>query len=242
MAGAAARSSEGPQRVPQRGLLSIGQVLARLSPDFPDVSPSKLRFLEEQRLICPARTESGYRKFSPSDLERLRLILSLQRDQYLPLKVIRKYLSELDSGLNPALPGSGQPSTPTGPIATILSTERRWRRDELIRLSGATPALLQEAVSAGLITAADVFGDDAMTVLRALVELQSAGIEPRHLRSYRSAAEREIGLIEGAVAATGRKSEPGSRAQAQEKARELAEQLDIIRSSVFRGAVARHTV
>jgi DNA-binding transcriptional MerR regulator len=240
MAGAAARSNEGPQRVPQRGLLSIGQVLARLSPEFPDVSPSKVRFLEEQRLICPARTESGYRKFSPTDLERLRLILSLQRDQYLPLKVIRKYLTELDAGTNPALPGSG--ATPTGPITTILGSEKRWRREELIRLSGATPTLLQEAVSAGLIMAADVFGEDSMTVLRALVELQGAGIEPRHLRSYRSAAEREIGLIDGAVAATGRRNDPSGRAHAQEKARELAEQLDIVRSSVFRAAVARHTV
>lgn len=240
-AGAAARSDLGPQRVPQRGLLSIGQVLARLSPDFPDVSPSKLRFLEEQRLISPARTESGYRKFSAADLDRLRLILTLQRDQYLPLKVIRKYLSELDAGLSPALPGAARTSVSSTAGATILTTERRWRREEAIRLAGATPALLQEAVSAGLIPAAEVFNEDAMTVLRALVELQSAGIEPRHLRSYRTAAERELGLIEGALAAVGRR-ESTSRSLAQERARELAEQLNIVRSSVLRTTVVRHPV
>ncbi|MDQ1529560.1 MAG: hypothetical protein QOH77_1350 [Actinomycetota bacterium] len=70
-------------------LLSIGQVLARLNPEFPDLTPSKLRFLEERQLISPARTESGYRKFSPADLTRLRFVLTMQRDHYVPLKVIR---------------------------------------------------------------------------------------------------------------------------------------------------------
>jgi DNA-binding transcriptional MerR regulator len=79
-------------------LLSIGQVLARLTAEFPDLTPSKLRFLEERQLISPARTESGYRKFSPSDLDRLRFVLAMQRDHYLPLKVIRGYLDELDAG------------------------------------------------------------------------------------------------------------------------------------------------
>jgi DNA-binding transcriptional MerR regulator len=79
-------------------LLSIGQVLARLTPEFPDLSSSKLRFLEERGLITPARTASGYRKFSPSDLERLRIILAMQRDHYLPLKVIKAYLTDLDAG------------------------------------------------------------------------------------------------------------------------------------------------
>ena len=82
-------------------LLSIGQVLARLNPEFPDLSPSKLRFLEERQLITPSRTESGYRKFSPADLERLRFVLSMQRDYYLPLKVIRGYLDDLDAGREP---------------------------------------------------------------------------------------------------------------------------------------------
>ena len=239
MAAVPARSAD-VQRVPQRGLLSIGQVLARLTPDFPDVSPSKLRFLEEQHLVTPARTESGYRKFSPSDLERLRLILTLQRDQYLPLKVIRKYLSELDSGMNPPMPGASI-GTSTGPVSTILGRERRLLRDELLRESGATPALLQEAVSAALVAPGDVFGVEALTVLKALVELQRSGIEPRHLRGYRAAAERELGLIEGALSGVSRRNEPSSRARAADQAREIAGQLDVVRSSVLRSSLSRFT-
>src|SRR5690606_27247691 len=118
-------------------LLSIGQVLARLTAEFPDLTPSKLRFLEERHLISPARTESGYRKFSPSDLERLRFVLTMQRDHYLPLKVIRGYLDDLDAGRQPDLPGSGTPMAPS-----MLSVARRLSREELIREAGATPQLL----------------------------------------------------------------------------------------------------
>ena len=89
-----------------RGLLSIGQVLAKVSPDFPDLTPSKLRFLEEQGLITPERTPSGYRKFSVEHVDRLRLILTMQRDHYLPLKVIRTHLDEIDAGNTPALPNA----------------------------------------------------------------------------------------------------------------------------------------
>ena len=116
MAGAAspARASGGS------ALLSIGQVLARLSPEFPDLSPSKLRFLEERNLVTPSRTESGYRKFSPADLDRLRLVLSMQRDYYLPLKVIRSYLDDLDAGREPLLPGGATLAAPP-----MLSGDRR---------------------------------------------------------------------------------------------------------------------
>ncbi|MEN9970681.1 MAG: hypothetical protein RLZZ229_889, partial [Actinomycetota bacterium] len=86
-------------------LFTIGQVLNVLSPNFPDLTPSKLRFLEEQGLVTPQRTDSGYRKFTDLDIERIRIVLELQRDQYLPLKVIRAYLAELDEGKQPSLPG-----------------------------------------------------------------------------------------------------------------------------------------
>ena len=164
-------------------LLSIGQVLAKLSPEFPDLTPSKLRFLEERQLITPARTESGYRKFSAPDMDRLRFVLTMQRDHYLPLKVIKGYLDEMDAGRTPELPGSvAAPS--------ILATERRFSRDELVKESGATAMLLGDAISASLIVPADVFGEDALTMLKSLVELQRSGIEPRHLRGFRAAAER----------------------------------------------------
>jgi DNA-binding transcriptional MerR regulator len=189
-------------------LLSIGQVLARLSPEFPDLSPSKLRFLEERQLVTPSRTESGYRKFSPSDLERLRLVLTMQRDFYLPLKVIRGYVEDLDAGREPVLPGG---ITVSGP--SMLPSDRRLSRDELIKEAGATPMLLGDAVTASLIVASDHYGDDELSVLKALVELQRSGIEPRHLRGFRASAERELGLIESALIPVARRKDASSRAR-----------------------------
>lgn len=214
-------------------LLSIGQVLARLTIDFPDLTPSKLRFLEERGLISPSRAESGYRKFSPSDLDRLRFVLTMQREHYLPLKVIRGYLDDLDAGRQPELPG-GAIATPS-----MLSTERRLHRDELIREAGATPQLLNDAVSSSLIVPAEFYGDDVLAVLRSLVELQKSGIEPRHLRTFRATAERELGLIENALMPVTRRKDASSRAKAVELAREIAGQLEIVRSSLIRSALTR---
>ena len=215
------------------GLLSIGQVLAKLNPEFPDLTPSKLRFLEERQLITPARTDSGYRKFSTSDMDRLRFVLSMQRDHYLPLKVIRGYLDELDAGRQPELPG-GAVQAPS-----MLSAERRLSRDELVREAGANAMLLNDAVSASLIVAADTFGEDVLSVLKSLVELQRSGIEPRHLRGFRAAAERELGLIENALMPVARRKDASSRAKAAEMAREIASQLEIVRSSLIRSALTR---
>jgi DNA-binding transcriptional MerR regulator len=214
-------------------LLSIGQVLAKLSPEFPDLTPSKLRFLEERQLVSPARTESGYRKFSPTDMDRLRFVLTMQRDHYLPLKVIRGFLAELDAGRTPVLPG-GASAAPS-----MLSSERKFTRDELVREAGATAMLLQDAVTASLIVPAEVFGEDVLTVLKSLVELQRSGIEPRHLRGFRAAAERELGLIENALMPVARRKDASSRARAAEMAREIAGQLEVVRSSLIRSALTR---
>lgn len=229
-----ARSSAQAREPGAPTLLSIGQVLARLTAEFPDLTPSKLRFLEERQLICPARTESGYRKFSPSDLDRLRFVLTMQRDHYLPLKVIKGYLDDLDAGRAPELPGGSTFASPS-----ILSTERRFQRDELVRGAGATPQLLNDAVSSSLIAASDLYGEEALAVLRSLVELQRSGIEPRHLRGFRAAAERELGLIESALIPVARRKDASSRAKAGELAREIAGQLEIVRSSLIRSALSR---
>jgi DNA-binding transcriptional MerR regulator len=215
-------------------LLSIGQVLARFTAEFPDLTPSKLRFLEERQLICPARTESGYRKFSPADLERLRFVLTMQRDHYLPLKVIRGYLDEIDAGRQPELPGGG-----SLPAPSMLSSERRLQRDELVREAGATRQLLNDAISSSLIVASDLYGEEVLAVLHALVELQRSGIEPRHLRGFRAAAERELGLIESALIPVARRKDASSRAKASELAREIAGQLEIVRGSLIRTALSR---
>ncbi len=230
---AARSAATSPRSAASAGLLSIGQVLAKLSPEFPDLSPSKLRFLEERQLVTPARTESGYRKFSAADVDRLRFVLTMQREHYLPLKVIKSYLDDIEAGRTPSLPAGG--AVP----ASILTTERRFTRAELVRDAGATPALLADAVSASLIAAGETFGEDALHVLRALVELQRSGIEPRHLRGFRAAAERELGLIESALVPVSRRNDPSSRAKAAELAREIAGQLEIVRSNLIRSALGR---
>jgi DNA-binding transcriptional MerR regulator len=227
-AATAARASAGPT------LLSIGQVLAKLNPEFPDLTPSKLRFLEERQLVSPARTESGYRKFSLEDLDRLRLILSMQRDHYLPLKVIRGYLDDLDAGRTPVLPNGAAVAGPS-----MLPTERRFTREEMLREAGATPMLLNDAVTASLIVPAELYSEDTLAVLKSLVELQRSGIEPRHLRGFRAAAERELGLIENALMPVARRKDASSRAKAAELAREIAGQLEIVRSSLIRSALVK---
>jgi DNA-binding transcriptional MerR regulator len=214
-------------------LLSIGQVLSKLAPEFPDLSPSKLRFLEESRLITPARTESGYRKFSAPDLERLRFVLTMQRDHYLPLKVIKGYLDDMDAGRQPVLPG------PVAQQPSMLSAERSLTRAELVREAGATTLLLDDAIASSLILPADHFGEEQLAVLRSLVELQRSGIEPRHLRGFRAATERELGLIESALIPVARRKDATSRARAAEMAREIAGQLEVVRGSLIRSALSR---
>jgi DNA-binding transcriptional MerR regulator len=229
------RAGHGRKAQSSPALLGIGQVLARLAKEFPDLSNSKLRFLEEQGLVSPRRTQSGYRKFSPDDVERLRIILSMQRDHYLPLKVIRGYLADLDAGRTPAMPGG------SGQLSTIIPAGRRYQREELLTESGASASLFHEAVSASLITPAESYSDDTLGVLRSLVALKRCGIEPRHLRGYRSTAEREVSLIESALLPISRRDDAASRARAAELSGEIAGQLDVIRASLVRSALGRLT-
>ncbi len=215
----------------QAPLLGIGQVLARLQPEFPELTPSKLRFLEEQRLVSPARTASGYRKFSEADVERITVVLSMQRDQYLPLKIIRTHLEAIDAGETPALPGATS-------AAAFLAGAKRLRRDELVAAAGATAALLDEAVSASLLPAAEIYGDDALGVLRSLAALSAVGIDPRHLRGMRAAAEREAALVERAIAPS-RRADAAGKARTAERGLELAAHLETVHSSVVRTALGR---
>jgi hypothetical protein len=121
----------------------------------------------------------------------------------------------------------------------MLASDRRYTREELIREAGANAMLLGDAVSASLIMPAELFGDDTLAVLKSLVELQRSGIEPRHLRGFRAAAERELGLIENALMPVARRKDASSRARAAEMARDIAGQLEIVRSSLIRSALTR---
>ncbi|MGC5221880.1 MerR family transcriptional regulator [Micromonospora sp. DT81.3] len=207
-------------------------MLARLTPEFPQLTTSKLRFLEVQGIITPSRTESGYRKFSLGDLDRLRLALTLQRDHYLPLSVIRDYLADVDAGREPATPASLAPPS-------IVPAARRYRREDLLAASGAAPQLLNDAISTGVLTAAESYDEQAVSLLRALVALDRHGIEPRHLRGMRQSAEREVALIESALSALLRRTDAGSRAKASELAPELAHRLDDVRAIFVKNALGR---
>lgn len=213
------------------GLLSIGQVLERLQGDFTDLSPSKLRFLEEQGLIAPERTKSGYRKFSQQHVERLRLILTLQREHYLPLRVIAEVLEEIDAGRDPVIPGAAPRSA-----SSILTPRRLLSRDELQRITGASARFIGEAIAAGLLPATEVFPHETVGELTALLRLAEQGITPRHLRAVRVAAEREAELIEQAVEARG--SRAGSP-QRDEAALEIVALLETVRGGVLRRRISR---
>ncbi|MBZ4486668.1 MerR family transcriptional regulator [Microbacterium sp. cx-55] len=214
------------------GLLSIGQVLARLTPDFPALTSSKLRFLEVQGIVTPRRTESGYRKFTPADLERLRLALTLQRDHYLPLSVIRDYLDDVDAGRNPAPPAETVPRS-------IVPAARRYRRDELLHTAGAGAQLLNDALSTGLIVGGETYDEQALGMLRALVALDRHGIEPRHLRQLKQSAERDVALVESALAPLRRRVDANSRGRAADLAPELARRISDVREALIRAALDR---
>jgi DNA-binding transcriptional MerR regulator len=220
------------ERSSSAGLLSIGQVLARLSPEFPTLTSSKLRFLEVQGIVTPVRTESGYRKFSQNDLERLRLALTLQRDHYLPLVVIREYLEDIDAGRDPATPVAAPPPS-------IVPAPRRYRREELLSATGAAPQLLNDAISTGVLAGSDADTEQHVAILRALVALDRHGIEPRHVRTLRQSAERDVALVESALSTLLRRTDASSRARASELAPELAKRLEELRSIFVRGALDR---
>lgn len=213
------------------GPYSIGQVLERLQHEFGDLTPSKLRFLEEQGLVTPQRTKSGYRKFSQQHIERLRLILTLQKEHYLPLKVIAEVLRDMDAGLDPLIPGASHRNA-----SSILVPHRLLGRDELQRLTGANARFVGEAIAAGLLPAAEVFPHEAVAELTALMKLADLGLTPRHLRNMRIAAERDAELISQAVEARGAK---GGSPGATETSLELVELLETARRGVLRRRLTR---
>ncbi len=219
---------------PMTGTISIGQVLSKLEDDFPELSPSKLRFLEDRGLIQPARTASGYRNFSPEDIDRIKLVLLMQRDHYLPLKVIRTYLADLDAGHDPAGPGTAA----GGP--TSRARPRRLTREDLRVAAAAATDLLGDAIATGLMTAEESYGESDVTTLRALADLRSAGIEPRHLRAMRIAVERELELVANVLLPVRRRPDAASRQRADERAVELAGRIETVRASLVQRALEKH--
>ena len=217
-----------------RSGLSIGEVLERLRPEFPDITISKIRFLESEGLVEPHRTASGYRKFDPAHVERLRYVLAAQRDHYLPLKVIRDHLAAIDRGLEPPEAAGLGPRVPMSLVAVSdlpptagFAGDRaqlRLSRDELLETAAIDASLLTQLESFGLVRAAGNghYDGNALQVAKAAGELNEYGFEPRHLRAFKAAADREVGLIAQVVTPLRRGRGADAKERADETQRELA--------------------
>ena len=203
---------------------TIGEVLNHLRHEFDDVSISKIRFLESEGLIRPGRSESGYRQFSSEDIERLRYILSAQRDRYLPLRVIKDELSRLDAGLPVEREAEERPDTRPNAVtrdSAALLTDVALDRGELAHASGLTPEEIDELVMNGIVDRGEPFDGAALRAARLAAEMLRRGLEPRHLRTYRLGVDREADRIEQLVAPLLQQRNPESRRAATTRAEEL---------------------
>ena len=208
-------------------LLRIGEVVRRLSEEFPDISISKIRYLEDEGLVTPSRTQGGYRLFSAEDVDRLEVILRLQRDEFLPLRVIR---DELDA------PGAKERKR-RRPTA-LGATEDEIDLAELCSRAGINRDLAKELDDFGLISArgsgADKrFPESDADVAATCAQLARYGVDPRHLRTFRTAAGRHAALLEQLVSASLRARSPERRAQALGDLQQLAELASELSSLLF---------
>ncbi|RFD26619.1 MerR family transcriptional regulator [Mycobacterium uberis] len=235
--------------------MSIGAVLDLLRPDFPDVTISKIRFLEVEGLVTPRRSASGYRRFTAYDCARLRFILTAQRDHYLPLKVIR---AQLDAQPDGELPSFGPPpytaprlvSVTDSPgidvgsgvgsdMAVVSSAHIRLSREDLLDRSGVEDDLLMALLKAGVIATGPggFFDEHAVVILQCARALSKYGVEPRHLRAFRSAADRQSDLIAQIAGPIVKAGKAGARDRADDLAREVAALAITLHTSLIKSAV-----
>jgi len=269
--------------VTPRTYVSIGEVLTQLREEFPDVTISKIRFLESQGLVTPQRSPSGYRKFSARDVETLQFILRQQREHFLPLKVIKERVKEhfgevAAPAAAPASPedraariermasvvaalqegprevGSvgaslpqvqlKEPAVSDDPIDDVAPTPMNAvGLDDLLQLSGMSAADVTQAEACGLLRSHRVAGEtvyreDAVATAKVLGQFAKFGIEPRHLRTYANAVDREIGLVSQVITAQLRARTPESRQRAAEQASEMAKLGQSLRAALLRRALA----
>ena len=219
-----ARSPESPSR--PRKALTIGAVCKILQSEFDDVSISKIRYLEDQKLLSPRRTSGGYRLYSQSDVERLRTILRLQRDEFLPLRVIRQ---ELASGGDLVL-GDGDRKPASGAVrrAILVDTSRAYLTlDEVIEETGAREELIAELENYGIVQpekreGKTVYDETDREIVRAANELSRVGVGARNLRVFRSSADREANLLEALLGPSLRSRNPERRKEALQSLESLA--------------------
>ncbi len=240
---------------------SIGEVLALLQEEFPDVTISKIRFLEKEGLIDPERTPSGYRKFHEGDVACLRWILRQQRENYLPLKVIRQRIDSGDWSLDEQADGAaGEEIAPAAPILTAVDDPPDTRpppvldaldagmtgvsltAEELATAAGLDQEGVAELTRYGLLAgrtvgSAVLYDDEALVVARLAAAFLRHGVEPRHLRMYKMAADREAGFLEQLASPMVRQRDPAARRQAFELVGELCSLGDRMRASLLRRSI-----
>ncbi|MDT5091744.1 MAG: hypothetical protein QOH60_1107 [Mycobacterium sp.] len=233
--------------------MSIGAVLDLLRPAFPDVTISKIRFLEAEGLVTPQRSPSGYRRFTAYDCARLRYILTAQRDHYLPLKVIKDQLDAQPDGELPEMAGFAfatprlvtvsnenqsdhdHPMSPAGATAPPA----RLSREDLLKRAGVDDELLTALTRAGVVIAgrAGLFDEQDVIILQCAKALAEFGVEPRHLRAFRSAADRQSDLIAQIAGPVGKGGKTGARDRADDLAREVASLAITLHTALVKSAV-----
>jgi DNA-binding transcriptional MerR regulator len=225
VSGHTGRSAEAPSR--PRKALTIGAVCKILQSEFDDVSISKIRYLEDQKLLSPRRTQGGYRLYSQADVERLRTILRLQRDEFLPLRVIRQ---ELASGGDLAFGGDGErkPSGSNVRRAILVDTSRAYLTlEEIVEETGAREELIRELENFGIVQpekreSKTVYDETDREIVRAANELSRVGVGARNLRVFRSSADREANLLEALLGPSLRSRNPERRKEALQSLESLA--------------------
>lgn len=227
------------------GNLSIGEVLSQLQAEFPDVSISKIRFLESRGLVSPHRAASGYRRFHDGDVDRLRWILTMQRDHFLPLRVIKERLEsgEVDVVASETAP-TGTPAPkpplrtpparfhPPGPASERLDT------DDLTRLAGITSEQLDDLIKFGLVESTPTdqgprYDREELALAKAAGAFLQRGIEARHLKAWRLAAEREASMLAQIVTPLTHQNAPDAVSRAREVADDLIDRGNTIRETII---------
>jgi DNA-binding transcriptional MerR regulator len=217
--------------------MKIGDVLAALRLDFPAITISKLRYFDSLGLLTPRRSPNGYRKYSARDVERLRYVLREQNNRYTPLKVIAEQLADLDAGLTVQSPTPTRLVTSDGVAAT--GQRRHYDTASLARQVGCRPEFITSLVDAGLLRQQDGrFDPWALDIAAAAVTLTDNGIDVRHLRTLRHAADREVDLVDQVVAPLRSKRDPAARDFADQRANELGEVLLRLHTALVRSGIA----
>lgn len=240
-ANAAAAGQPQPESRPTAGRVlptsSIGDVLKQLQPDFPDVTVSKIRFLESEGLVTPQRSKSGYRRFSPEDISRLRYILANQRDSFLPLKVIKEQLEAMDSGKVTPVDSRRSVAGTVTPEQFRQATVRRLTRADVASRAGVEDSVVASLVKISLLTpdAAGFFSVDDVDVVRIAAKMGEYGIDHRHLKTLVTQAQRQADLVNQVAGPVAHGRDENARERSAEVSREVSALVVSLHAALIKG-------